>query len=65
MAAVIDPDAFIIGGGVSGEGQYLLDGIREAYGKYVFHASKDTEFCLAVLGNRAGMIGAAAAVAAG
>ena len=62
VAAVIDPDAFIIGGGVSGEGQYLLDGIREAYGKYVFHASKDTDFRLAVLGNKAGMIGAAAAV---
>ena len=59
VAGVIDPDGFIIGGGVSGEGQYLLDGIREAYRRYVFHASRDTDFRLAVLGNDAGMIGAA------
>ncbi|MBQ3281770.1 MAG: ROK family protein [Eubacterium sp.] len=59
IASVIDPDMFIIGGGVAGAGQFLSDGLQAGYRKYVFHASRDTEFRLAVLGNDAGMIGAA------
>ena len=62
VAAVIDPDMFIIGGGVSHEGQFLLDGIRKAYRKYAFHASMQTDFRLAALGNDAGMTGLAAAL---
>ena len=59
VASVADPDLFIIGGGVAGAGRFLTIGLQEAYRKYVFHASRDTEFRLAVLGNDAGMIGAA------
>ena len=59
VAGVVDPDMFIIGGGVSGAGEFLISGLQKAYRKYVFHASADTEFRLAVLGNDAGMIGAA------
>lgn len=62
VASVVDPDIFIIGGGVAGAGDFLLDGLHWAYQDRVFHASHETEFRLAVLGNDAGMIGAAASL---
>ena len=58
VASVTDPDMFIIGGGVSHAGEYLLKGLQEAYRNKVFHASIDTRFKLAELGNDAGLIGA-------
>lgn len=57
IASVADPDLFIIGGGVSAAGDYLLQGLRQSYRRLVFHASRDTEFRLAVLGNDAGLLG--------
>ena len=62
IAATLDPDIFIIGGGVAGAGEFLLDGLHWAYQEHVFHASLETEFKLAELGNDAGMIGAAASL---
>ncbi len=62
VSSVIDPDIFIIGGGVAGAGDFLLTRLEAAYRKTVFHASRDAEFRLAVLGNDAGMIGAACAL---
>ena len=59
IASVVDPDAFVIGGGVSRAGAYLIDGIARHYKKIVFHAHRETPFIQAVLGNDAGMIGAA------
>ena len=59
VAAVVDPDAFIIGGGVSRAGKILTDVIESSYEKYSFHISKDTPFILASLGNDGGMLGAA------
>ena len=59
VAAVVDPDAFIIGGGVSRAGQILMDVIETSYLKYTFHISKNTPFILASLGNDGGMLGAA------
>ena len=58
IACVVDPEAFVIGGGVSKAGTFLLDRIRESYREYAFHASKDTAFALAQLGNDAGIYGA-------
>ncbi len=58
IAAVVDPDAFIIGGGVSKAGEFLTDKIAASYQKKAFHACKDTKFLLATLGNDAGMYGA-------
>ena len=55
---VIDPEAVVIGGGVSKAGQTLLDGVRRHFGKYVFHAVSPVEFRLATLGNDAGAYGA-------
>lgn len=57
-AAVIDPEAFVIGGGVSNAGAVLTEGVRAAYQKYCFHASVHTKILLASLGNDAGIYGA-------
>ena len=57
-ACVLDPELFVIGGGMSRAGAPLLDGIRKHYRRYAFHASRETEFRLAELGNDAGIFGA-------
>ena len=59
VAAVVDPDIFIIGGGVSRAGKILTDVIEERYRHYAFHISRNTPFILASLGNDGGMLGAA------
>ncbi len=59
VAGVINPEAFVIGGGVSKAGTILLDYIQKNYTPYVFHASRDVKFTLATLGNDAGIYGAA------
>jgi glucokinase len=55
---VVDPDAVVLGGGVSRAGQVLLDGTRPYFDKYVFHAARGARFELASLGNDAGAYGA-------
>ena len=62
VAAVVNPEMFVIGGGVSKAGEILFDYIRPAYEKYVFHGCKDAKLALATLGNDAGIFGAAALV---
>jgi len=57
ISCVVDPEAFVIGGGMSKAGEILLDSIRSHYQQYAFHASKETEFKEAVLGNLAGIYG--------
>lgn len=59
VAGVVNPEAFVIGGGVSKAGEVLFEYIKPYYEKYVFHASRDVEFKLATLGNDAGIYGAA------
>ena len=59
IAGVVNPEAFVIGGGVSKAGNILFDYIEKNYKKYVFHGSKDAKFELATLGNDAGICGAA------
>lgn len=59
VACTVNPEAFVIGGGVSKAGEVLLDYIRKNYTPYVFHASRDVQFTLATLGNDAGIFGAA------
>lgn len=58
VAAVVDPQAFVIGGGVSKNGQIVADVIKEKYEQDVMFALKGKEFRLAELGNDAGMYGA-------
>jgi len=58
VAAVIDTQAFVIGGGVSKNGQVVIDVIKGEYEKNVMPALKGKEFRLAELGNDAGIYGA-------
>lgn len=58
IGCVINPDAFVIGGGVSKAGDILLDYLKEPFQKNIFHASRDTRIVLATLGNDAGIYGA-------
>ena len=59
IACVVNPEVFVIGGGVSKAGPVLLDYVVKNYTPYVFHGSRDTKFALATLGNDAGIYGAA------
>lgn len=59
VASVVNPEAFVIGGGVSKAGEILFSFVEKNYKKYVFHGSRDAKFELATLGNDAGICGAA------
>lgn len=59
IAGVINPEIFVIGGGVSKAGEVLFDYIKPAFEKTVFHGCKNAAFALATLGNDAGIYGAA------
>lgn len=58
IANVIDPEVFVLGGGVSKAGSILLSEVKKYYQQDVFHASENTEIALATCGNDAGMYGA-------
>ncbi len=59
IAAVVDPQAFVIGGGVSKAGEMLTTLIKKYYEQNVMFALKNKEFRLAELGNDAGIYGCA------
>lgn len=59
VAAVVNPEVFVIGGGVSKAGEILISYIEPVFQKYAFVACKDAKFALATLGNDAGIYGAA------
>ena len=59
IAGVVNPELFVIGGGVSKAGEILCEYVSKYYTKYVFHGSRDAQFKLATLGNDAGIYGAA------
>lgn len=59
VACVCDPEAFVLGGGVTKAGDYLLDLVRKAYLKYAFSDTCQASIVLAQLGNDAGMYGGA------
>ena len=61
-AAIVDPEAFIIGGGVSRAGDILIEYVQKYYKKYVWPGCRDKQFVLAKLGNDAGIYGAASYV---
>ena len=58
VCATVDPEALVLGGGVSKAGEPLLEGVRKSFAKYCFHANSGTVFTLATLGNDAGVYGA-------
>lgn len=59
ISCVVDPEVFVIGGGVSRAGEILINAIRKYYEENAFHASRGTKFELATLGNDAGIYGGA------
>ena len=59
IAAVVDPEVFVIGGGVSKAGEMLIDLVKKNYEKNVMFALQNKEFALAELGNDAGIYGSA------
>lgn len=59
VACVVDPEVFVIGGGVSKAGKVLIDTTAKYFEQYAFHACRGTKFELATLGNDAGIYGGA------
>ena len=59
ISIICNPEVFVIGGGVSKAGDILLEGIKKSYRENAFHATVDTKFEIAILGNDAGIFGGA------
>lgn len=59
ISSIINPEVFVIGGGVSNAGETLLEPIRTNYQKFCFGPAIDTPIIKAMLGNDAGIYGAA------
>ncbi len=55
IAVVVDPEAFVFGGGVSRAGKIVTDLVEKYYNKYAFRTG--AKFLLAELGNDAGIYG--------
>ena len=64
LGAVLDPEIFVIGGGVSKAGEILFTYVKKYYEERTFFTCKDVKFALAKLGNDAGIYGAAKLVIA-
>ena len=62
MVNIFQPEVLLIGGGVCGEGDYLLAPVNEQVMKeqYAKTSARKTRLAIATLGNDAGIVGAAA-----
>ncbi len=60
LANVFRPDAIVIGGGISAEGETLLKPLRRRLNKYIYGGNKTAtvKLVVATLGNDAGLVGA-------
>ena len=58
VCSTVNPEAVVIGGGVSKAGDMLVKGIEPYFHKHVFHAASGAKFAMASLGNDAGAYGA-------
>lgn len=60
LSVIVNPNRFVIGGGVSKAGDVLLDPVREVFAKFApAKAREQVDIVAAQLGNDAGVIGAA------
>lgn len=59
LGAILDPEIFVIGGGVSKAGEIIFTYITKYYNERTFFTCQDVKFALAKLGNDAGIYGAA------
>ena len=57
VACVVNPEVFVIGGGVSTAGTILIDVTEKNFMDRTFHACRNAKFAMATLGNQAGMYG--------
>ena len=60
LAAVtntMNPEAIVIGGGVSKAGNFLIERLEKRFNELCFFTVRGTKFALATLGNDAGMYG--------
>ena len=57
IACVVNPEVFVIGGGVSKAGTIITDVVAKYYVPNAFHACREAQFKLAELGNDAGIYG--------
>lgn len=57
IACVVNPDIFVVGGGMAKAGGFLLERIQKYYIHYSFPALRGTQFALAKLSNQAGIYG--------
>lgn len=57
IAGTVNPEVFVIGGGLANAGNILLERIQRNFRKYAFHAFRETPLILAQLGNDAGIFG--------
>lgn len=57
VARVVNPDVFVIGGGVSKAGSVITDRVKKYYDEKSFNSCLDAHFELATLGNDAGIYG--------
>ncbi len=58
IAAVVDPEIIVVGGGVSKAGEFLIRQTAEKFRTCAFNQQKHIPIVLASLGNKAGVIGA-------
>lgn len=59
VANTVNPEVFVIGGGVSKAGRVLIDYMEPYFEKYAFPGARNAKFVLAKLGNDAGIYGSA------
>lgn len=59
ISVVTNPEAFVIGGGMSAAGTILIEKIQKSFQRYAFHLMRETQFKFATLGNKAGIYGSA------
>ena len=58
IAATVDPEAFLVGGGVSRAGEVLFAPLAKHFKEYAFRSCRETPIKQASLGNDAGIYGA-------
>ena len=59
VVMTVDPEIFVIGGGVSKAGQFLIDVVQKHYDYFTPISKYKAKLGLATLGNDAGIYGAA------
>ena len=62
VSCTVNPQIFIVGGGMSRAGAVLIDAIAHHYRRYAYHPTTQTPILEAKLGNDAGIFGCAAMI---